>query len=191
MGLIGSRVWNRFHDRSVDGRTAGQGFTGASFLFGCRTCADELRARRDPAARERSLRKYGSAHAIAPRISRSLLIWAAARLIATILASQFASVMGFSIMTSLFRALLREAYFGYDSAATGWLLIYVGFLGVVMQDGVYAASCCAAPLKNSSLSSAQGILCHQACSSSPSRLAQPRTSSCSPALLAFPSAIAL
>ena len=56
-------------------------------------------------------------------------------LIATILASQLASVTGFSIMTSLF-ALFCEKRFGYDIAHTGWLMFYVGFLGVLMQGGV-------------------------------------------------------
>jgi DHA1 family tetracycline resistance protein-like MFS transporter len=56
-------------------------------------------------------------------------------MIATILASQIASVTGFSIMTSLF-ALFCEKRFGYNVANTGWLLFYVGFLGVVMQGGV-------------------------------------------------------
>lgn len=56
-------------------------------------------------------------------------------LISMILASQLASVTGFSIMTSLF-ALFCEKRFGYDIAHTGWILFYVGFLGVVMQGGV-------------------------------------------------------
>jgi multidrug resistance protein len=56
-------------------------------------------------------------------------------MIATILASQLASVTGFSIMTSLF-ALFCEKRFGYNVADTGWLMFYVGFLGVVMQGGV-------------------------------------------------------
>jgi DHA1 family tetracycline resistance protein-like MFS transporter len=56
-------------------------------------------------------------------------------LIATILASQLASVTGFSIMTSLF-ALFCEKRFGYNIANTGWLMFYVGFLGVVIQGGV-------------------------------------------------------
>ncbi len=58
-----------------------------------------------------------------------------APLILTILASQLAAVTGFSIMTSLF-ALFCEKRFGYDIAHTGWILFYVGFLGVVMQGGV-------------------------------------------------------
>ena len=56
-------------------------------------------------------------------------------LITTILLSQLASVTGFSIMTSLF-ALFCEKRFGYDISHTGWILFYVGFLGVVMQGGV-------------------------------------------------------
>jgi len=56
-------------------------------------------------------------------------------LILAILASQLASVTGFSIMTSLF-ALFCEKRFGYDIAHTGWILFYVGFLGVLMQGGV-------------------------------------------------------
>jgi DHA1 family tetracycline resistance protein-like MFS transporter len=58
-----------------------------------------------------------------------------AGLILAILASQFASVTGFSIMTSLF-ALFCEKRFGFDIAHTGWILFYVGFLGVLMQGGV-------------------------------------------------------
>lgn len=56
-------------------------------------------------------------------------------MISMILASQFASIVGFSIMTSLF-ALFCEKRFGYDIAQTGWIFFYVGFLGVVMQGGV-------------------------------------------------------
>ncbi len=56
-------------------------------------------------------------------------------LISMILASQFASIVGFSIMTSLF-ALFCEKRFGFDIAHTGWIFFYVGFLGVVMQGGV-------------------------------------------------------
>lgn len=56
-------------------------------------------------------------------------------LISMILLGQLASVIGFSIMTSLF-ALFCEKRFGYDIAHTGWILFYVGFLGVVMQGGV-------------------------------------------------------
>lgn len=58
-----------------------------------------------------------------------------AGLITMILASQLAAVTGFSIMTALF-ALFCEKRFGYDIAHTGWILFYVGFLGVVMQGGV-------------------------------------------------------
>ena len=58
-----------------------------------------------------------------------------AALIATILASQFMAITGFSIMTSLF-ALFCEKRFGYDIAHTGWILFYVGFLGVLMQGGL-------------------------------------------------------
>ncbi|HEX8371638.1 MAG TPA: MFS transporter [Chthoniobacterales bacterium] len=58
-----------------------------------------------------------------------------AALISMILASQFASIVGFSIMTSLF-ALFCEKRFGYDIAQTGWIFFYVGFLGVIMQGGV-------------------------------------------------------
>ncbi len=55
--------------------------------------------------------------------------------ISMILASQFASIVGFSIMTSLF-ALFCEKRFGFDIAHTGYVFFYVGFLGVVMQGGV-------------------------------------------------------
>ncbi len=56
-------------------------------------------------------------------------------MIAAILASQLASVTGFSIMTSLF-ALFCEKRFGYDTAKVGYLLAYVGLLGVVFQGGL-------------------------------------------------------
>ncbi len=56
-------------------------------------------------------------------------------MIAAILASQLASVTGFSIMTALF-ALYCEKRFGYDTAQVGYLLAYVGLLGVVFQGGL-------------------------------------------------------
>ena len=58
-----------------------------------------------------------------------------AGMIAAILASQLASVTGFSIMTALF-ALYCEKRFGYDTAQVGYLLAYVGLLGVVFQGGL-------------------------------------------------------
>jgi len=58
-----------------------------------------------------------------------------AGMIAAILASQLASVTGFSIMTALF-ALYCEKRFGYDTARVGYLLAYVGLLGVVFQGGL-------------------------------------------------------
>jgi multidrug resistance protein len=56
-------------------------------------------------------------------------------MIAAILAGQLASVTGFSIMTSLF-ALYCEKRFGYDTAKVGYLLAYVGLLGVLFQGGL-------------------------------------------------------
>ena len=58
-----------------------------------------------------------------------------AGMITAILASQLASVTGFSIMTALF-ALYCEKRFGYDTAQVGYLLAYVGLLGVVFQGGL-------------------------------------------------------
>ena len=58
-----------------------------------------------------------------------------AGMIAAILASQLASVTGFTIMTALF-ALYCEKRFGYDTAQVGYLLAYVGLLGVVFQGGL-------------------------------------------------------
>ncbi len=58
-----------------------------------------------------------------------------AGMIAAILASQLASVTGFSIMTALF-ALYCEKRFHYDAAQVGYLLAYVGLLGVVFQGGL-------------------------------------------------------
>ena len=56
-------------------------------------------------------------------------------MIAAILASQLASVTGFSIMTALF-ALYCEKRFGYDTAQVGYILAYVGLLGVIFQGGL-------------------------------------------------------
>ena len=56
-------------------------------------------------------------------------------MIAAILASQLASVTGFSIMTSLF-ALYCEKRFDYDTAKVGYLFAYVGLLGVLFQGGL-------------------------------------------------------
>ena len=56
-------------------------------------------------------------------------------MIAAILASQLAAVTGFSIMTALF-ALYCEKRFGYDTAQVGYLLAYVGLLGVIFQGGL-------------------------------------------------------
>jgi multidrug resistance protein len=58
-----------------------------------------------------------------------------AGMIVAILAGQLASVTGFSIMTSLF-ALYCEKRFGYDTAKVGYLLAYVGILGVIFQGGL-------------------------------------------------------
>jgi MFS family permease len=56
-------------------------------------------------------------------------------MITAILAGQVASVTGFSIMTALF-ALYCEKRFGYHSAQVGYLLAYVGVLGVLFQGGL-------------------------------------------------------
>ncbi len=58
-----------------------------------------------------------------------------AGMITAILASQLASVTGFSIMTALF-ALYCEKRFGYDTAKVGYLFAYVGLLGVIFQGGL-------------------------------------------------------
>ena len=58
-----------------------------------------------------------------------------AGMIAAILASQLAAVTGFSIMTALF-ALYCEKRFGYDAAQVGYILAYVGLLGVLFQGGL-------------------------------------------------------
>ncbi len=56
-------------------------------------------------------------------------------MITAILASQLTSVIGFSIMTSLFALYCKER-FGYDAAHVGYLLAYVGLLGVIFQGGL-------------------------------------------------------
>jgi len=56
-------------------------------------------------------------------------------MIVAIIAGQLAAVTGFSIMTALF-ALFCEKRFGYDTAKVGYLLAYVGLLGVVFQGGL-------------------------------------------------------
>jgi predicted MFS family arabinose efflux permease len=56
-------------------------------------------------------------------------------MITAILASQLTSVIGFSIMTSLFALYCKER-FGYDAAHVGYLLAYVGLLGVLFQGGL-------------------------------------------------------
>ena len=58
-----------------------------------------------------------------------------AGMIAAILASQLASVTGFSIMTALFALYCKER-FGYDAEHVGYLLAYVGLLGVLFQGGL-------------------------------------------------------
>jgi multidrug resistance protein len=58
-----------------------------------------------------------------------------AAMITAILLSQLTSIIGFSIMTSLF-ALYCEHRFGYDSAQVGYLLAYVGILGALFQGGL-------------------------------------------------------
>lgn len=56
-------------------------------------------------------------------------------IITAILASQLTSVIGFSIMTALFALYCKER-FGYDAAHVGYLLAYVGLLGVIFQGGL-------------------------------------------------------
>ena len=58
-----------------------------------------------------------------------------AGMIAAILASQLASVTGFSIMTALFALYCKER-FHYDAEHVGYLLAYVGLLGVLFQGGL-------------------------------------------------------
>lgn len=56
-------------------------------------------------------------------------------MISAILMAQLASVTGFSIMTALF-ALFCEKSFGYNPAQIGYMLAYVGLLGVIFQGGL-------------------------------------------------------
>ena len=58
-----------------------------------------------------------------------------AGMISAILCSQLTSIIGFSIMTSLF-ALYCEKRFGYDTAQVGYILAYVGILGAIFQGGL-------------------------------------------------------
>ena len=58
-----------------------------------------------------------------------------AGMIVAILAGQLASITGFSIMTALF-ALYCEKRFHYNAAQVGYLLAYVGLLGVIFQGGL-------------------------------------------------------
>lgn len=58
-----------------------------------------------------------------------------AGMIVAILAGQLASITGFSIMTALF-ALYCEKRFHYNAAQIGYLLAYVGLLGVIFQGGL-------------------------------------------------------
>jgi multidrug resistance protein len=56
-------------------------------------------------------------------------------MIIAILLAQLASIIGFSVMTAIF-ALHCEKRFGYNAAQVGYLLAYVGMLGVVFQGGL-------------------------------------------------------
>jgi predicted MFS family arabinose efflux permease len=56
-------------------------------------------------------------------------------MIAAILMAQLASITGFSIMTALF-ALYCEKHFKYNPAQIGYMLAYVGLLGVIFQGGL-------------------------------------------------------
>ncbi len=51
------------------------------------------------------------------------------------LLSQLAGVTGFSVMTALFALFCAKRY-GYDTAHVGYVLAYVGIVGVLMQGGV-------------------------------------------------------
>ena len=56
-------------------------------------------------------------------------------LISAILAAYLASITGFSMMTTLF-ALFNEKRLGYGVNQTGYLLAYVGVLGILIQGGL-------------------------------------------------------
>ena len=77
-----------------------------------------------------------------------------AGMIAAILASQLASVTGFSIMTALF-ALYCEKRFGYDTAQVGYMLAYVGAARRDFPGRAAAASSEEADRESSSPSSAR------------------------------------
>ena len=55
--------------------------------------------------------------------------------IVIVLLSQISGITGFSVMTALFAIFCKHRY-GYDAGQVGYVLTYVGFLGVLMQGGV-------------------------------------------------------
>jgi DHA1 family tetracycline resistance protein-like MFS transporter len=133
MGLIGAAFGIGFMIGPALGGVLGKistalpFYVAAGFAFiNCALVAARLPETLTPEARERARHRASIGEVFSH--GRGALI-------ATILASQLASVTGFSIMTSLF-ALFCEKRFGYNIAHTGWLMFYVGFLGVVMQGGV-------------------------------------------------------
>jgi multidrug resistance protein len=58
-----------------------------------------------------------------------------AGMIGAILMAQLASITGYSVMTALF-ALYCEKHFQYNPAQIGYMLAYVGLLGVIFQGGL-------------------------------------------------------
>ena len=56
-------------------------------------------------------------------------------LIGTIFAAYFLSITAFSMMTTLF-ALFNKSRFNFDASHTGYILAYVGILGVLIQGGL-------------------------------------------------------
>ena len=57
------------------------------------------------------------------------------RMFATILATYFFTITGFSIMTTLF-ALFTEKHFGYDARQTGYIFGFIGIIAVILQGGL-------------------------------------------------------
>src|SRR6266481_688737 len=55
--------------------------------------------------------------------------------LAVILTIYFLFVVAFSVMTSSF-ALFTMFRFGYDAHSTGWLFVYVGIIGAIIQGGL-------------------------------------------------------
>jgi len=133
MGLIGAAFGLGFMIGPGIGGVLGKISTALPFYFAaglafinCLLVAARLPETLTPEARERAKHRASIGEVFSH--GRGALI-------ATILASQLASVTGFSIMTALF-ALFCEQRFGYNIQNIGLLMLYVGFLGVVMQGGV-------------------------------------------------------